>query len=94
MPSPMQSDAIRLKSMLVPGTRIKYTIVCFEALNNEIYGTDMHTLSRNDYRTLVLASLGGALEFYDFIIFVFFAVVIGQLFFPPAVRFSGLSFSY
>ena len=43
----------------------------------------MTTLSRNDYRTLVLSALGGALEFYDFIIFVFFAVVIGQLFFPP-----------
>lgn len=43
----------------------------------------MHKLDRNDYRTLVLAALGGALEFYDFIIFVFFAVVIGQLFFPP-----------
>jgi MFS family permease len=45
----------------------------------------MHTLSRSDYRTLVLAALGGALEFYDFIIFVFFAVVIGQLFFPPGM---------
>jgi MFS family permease len=43
----------------------------------------MPTLSRSDYRTLVLAALGGTLEFYDFIIFVFFAVVIGQLFFPP-----------
>ena len=43
----------------------------------------MPTLSRNDYRTLVLAALGGALEFYDFIIFVFFAIVIGKLFFPP-----------
>ena len=43
----------------------------------------MPGLSRNDYRTLALAALGGALEFYDFIIFVFFAVVIGQLFFPP-----------
>jgi MFS family permease len=43
----------------------------------------MRALNRNDYRTLVLAALGGALEFYDFIIFVFFAVVIGQLFFPP-----------
>ncbi|HZR35757.1 MAG TPA: MFS transporter [Nevskia sp.] len=39
-------------------------------------------LNRNDVRTLVLAALGGALEFYDFIIFVFFAGVIGQLFFP------------
>jgi MFS family permease len=44
---------------------------------------NMPTLSRNEYRTLVLAALGGALEFYDFVIFVFFAVVIGQLFFPP-----------
>ncbi|MDH4286943.1 MAG: MFS transporter, partial [Gallionella sp.] len=43
----------------------------------------MQKLSRSDYRTLALAALGGALEFYDFIIFVFFAVAIGQLFFPP-----------
>jgi MFS transporter, MHS family, proline/betaine transporter len=40
-------------------------------------------LTRGDARTLVLAALGGALEFYDFIIFVFFTAVIGQLFFPP-----------
>lgn len=39
-------------------------------------------LSRKDLRTLMLAALGGALEFYDFIIFVFFANTIGQLFFP------------
>jgi MFS family permease len=43
----------------------------------------MSALSRNDYRTLGLSALGGALEFYDFVIFVFFAVVIGKLFFPP-----------
>jgi predicted MFS family arabinose efflux permease len=41
------------------------------------------SLTRQDMRTLGLASLGGALEFYDFIIFVYFATVIGQLFFPP-----------
>ncbi|MCK9539306.1 MFS transporter [Dokdonella sp.] len=40
-------------------------------------------LSRRDLRTLMLAALGGALEYYDFIIFVFFATLIGQLFFPP-----------
>jgi MFS family permease len=45
----------------------------------------MRTLTRQDYKTLLLSALGGALEFYDFIIFVFFAVVIGQLFFPPDV---------
>lgn len=43
----------------------------------------MSSLNRNDYRTLSLAALGGALEFYDFIIFVFFAAAISQLFFPP-----------
>lgn len=35
-----------------------------------------------EVRTLLLASLGGALEFYDFVIFVFFTTVIGKLFFP------------
>lgn len=43
----------------------------------------MSSLNRNDYRTLGLAALGGALEFYDFIIFIFFATAISQLFFPP-----------
>ncbi|MET0533983.1 MAG: MFS transporter [Steroidobacter sp.] len=42
-------------------------------------------LSAADRRTLILASLGGALEFYDFIIFVFFATTIGALFFPPDI---------
>ncbi|MCR1565812.1 MFS transporter [Mixta sp.] len=42
-------------------------------------------LNRQDYKTLSLAALGGALEFYDFIIFVFFAAVIGELFFPPDI---------
>jgi MFS family permease len=41
------------------------------------------SLNAQDFRTLGLSALGGALEFYDFIIFVFFATVIGQLFFPP-----------
>lgn len=41
-------------------------------------------LTRDDARTLTLAALGGALEFYDFIIFVFFTAVIGERFFPPS----------
>ncbi|HET6546222.1 MAG TPA: MFS transporter [Rhodanobacteraceae bacterium] len=41
------------------------------------------SLTRRDARTLVLAALGGVLEYYDFIIFVFFVAVIGRLFFPP-----------
>lgn len=39
-------------------------------------------LNRQDFKTLALSALGGALEFYDFIIFVFFAVVVGNHFFP------------
>ncbi|GHB23842.1 MFS transporter [Salinicola rhizosphaerae] len=44
---------------------------------------DRRPLSRGDVKVLSLSALGGALEFYDFIIFVYFATVIGQLFFPP-----------
>jgi MFS family permease len=42
-------------------------------------------LTVTELRTLSLASLGGALEFYDFIIFVFFTAVIGTLFFPASL---------
>jgi MFS family permease len=41
-------------------------------------------LQRRDVRTLALSALGGALEFYDFVVFVFFAIPLGHLFFPPA----------
>ncbi|AOM41241.1 MFS transporter [Xenorhabdus hominickii] len=43
------------------------------------------TLNKQDYKTLSLSALGGALEFYDFIIFVFFAVTLGELFFPADI---------
>ena len=45
-------------------------------------GAARASAARNCAR-LALASLGGALEFYDFVIFVFFAATMGQLFFPP-----------
>jgi MFS family permease len=45
----------------------------------------VRSLDRNDARTLILSALGGALEFYDFVVFVFFAKVLGQLFFPASV---------
>ena len=48
-------------------------------------GAHARPLTGNDYKTLSLAALGGALEFYDFIIFVFFAPAIGQLFFPQSI---------
>jgi MFS family permease len=46
--------------------------------------SDQRLTTRN-YKTLSLATLGGLLEFYDFIIFVFFANTIGQLFFPSEI---------
>lgn len=39
-------------------------------------------LDARDYKTLALSALGGALEFYDFVIYVFFATVLGALCFP------------
>ncbi|PHI29359.1 MFS transporter [Budvicia aquatica] len=39
-------------------------------------------LNKNDYKTLGLSSLGGTLEFYDFVIFVFFTGTLTHLFFP------------
>lgn len=38
-------------------------------------------LTATEVRIMTLASLGGALEFYDFVIFVFFTSTIGKLFF-------------
>jgi MFS family permease len=42
-------------------------------------------LSISEVRILSLASIGGALEFYDFVIFVFFANVVGKLFFAASL---------
>jgi MFS family permease len=54
--------------------------VLFMIANTETRPTPFN---RSDYKTLGLAALGGALEIYDFIIFVFFALTLSQLFFPP-----------
>src|SRR3977135_1760330 len=45
------------------------------------YSPSFRPLTLAEIRTLALASLGGALEFYDFVIFVFFTAVIGKVFF-------------
>jgi MFS family permease len=50
-----------------------------------LLGEKHRQLNRNDYKTLSLAALGGALEFYDFIIFVFLAAVVSQHFFPTDI---------
>ena len=45
----------------------------------------MQSLSRSQLKVLSLSALGGVLEFYDFIIFIYFARTIGALFFPPSM---------
>lgn len=42
-------------------------------------------LNPQDRRTLALSSLGGALEFYDFVIYVFYAKIIAEQFFPSTL---------
>ncbi|GAE66277.1 MFS transporter [Chryseobacterium indologenes] len=42
-------------------------------------------LNKHDIRTLILSSFGGMLEFYDFVVFIFFAKIIGEHFFPPTL---------
>ena len=37
-----------------------------------------------------IASIGGGLEMYDFVIYAFFAPIIGKLFFPPGNNIAGL----
>jgi MFS family permease len=39
-------------------------------------------VSRSEWRVILLASLGGALEFYDFIVYSQFAQYIGRAFYP------------
>ena len=54
-----------------------------QKISRPIVTTMSRQLNRSDLKTLALAALGGALEYYDYIVFVFFAGVIGKLFFPP-----------
>lgn len=46
---------------------------------------DSQFLAAKDYKTIFLALLGGALEVYDFVIFVFLSGVIADVFFPPSM---------
>src|SRR5580698_4441918 len=51
-------------------------------------------LTSQERKIIFLASLGGALEFYDFIIYVIFAQIIAQIFFPEVDKFASLMSVY
>ncbi len=48
---------------------------------------------RNPWREICAASIGNALEFYDLVIYGYFAIVMGKLFFPVADETTSLLFS-
>lgn len=56
----------------------------------------MHELKLrpSERKIIFLASLGGALEFYDFVIYVIFAPIISQIFFPETDKFASLMSVY
>jgi MFS family permease len=51
-------------------------------------------LGRAQWRTIILSSLGGALEFYDFVVYSTFAQYIGDAFFPVKDPLTRLLLSY
>ncbi len=51
-------------------------------------------IQRSQWRVIVLSSLGGALEFYDFVIYSMFAQYIGGAFFPATDQLDSLMYSF
>jgi len=45
------------------------------------------------WRTIAAATIGNALEFYDFIVYAYFAIQIGRAFFPPDNAYASLMLS-
>jgi MFS family permease len=51
-------------------------------------------IQRSQWRVIILSSLGGALEFYDFVIYSMFARYIGLAFFPASSQLDSLMYSF
>jgi MFS transporter, MHS family, proline/betaine transporter len=51
-------------------------------------------IQRSQWRVIILSSLGGALEFYDFVIYSMFAQYIGNAFFPATDQLDSLMYSF
>ena len=51
-------------------------------------------IARTQWRVIILSSLGGALEFYDFVIYSVFAQYIGSAFFPASDPLTSLILSF
>jgi MFS transporter, MHS family, proline/betaine transporter len=51
-------------------------------------------IQRSQWRVIILSSLGGALEFYDFVIYSMFAQYIGAAYFPAGNQLDSLMYSF
>src|SRR5438105_4065287 len=51
-------------------------------------------LTREEMKTFSISALGGSLEFYDFVVYVFFAQIIAELFFDASSAVGGLLLSF
>ncbi len=52
------------------------------------------SFNKQERKILFLSSVGGILEFYDFIIYVIFSQILGKIFFPSADKFASLMSVY
>ncbi|MEM4990784.1 MFS transporter [Collimonas sp. H4R21] len=65
-------------------------------MSAQFHSTDigaMPVARRNPWKEICAASIGNALEFYDLLIYGYFAIVIGKLFFPAADETTSLLLS-
>ncbi|APJ03525.1 MFS transporter [Silvanigrella aquatica] len=51
-------------------------------------------LTRNEIKTFSISALGGALEFYDFVVYVYFATIMSTLFFDNSSPLASLILTY
>lgn len=51
-------------------------------------------ITREQYKVFAISAIGGSLEFYDFIVYVFFAQIIGKLFFDANSQITALLISF
>lgn len=62
--------------------------------DNKTMTTAAAGIQRSQWRVIILSSLGGALEFYDFVIYSMFAQYIGAAFFPASNPLDSLMYSF
>jgi MFS family permease len=51
-------------------------------------------LTREELKTFTISALGGSLEFYDFVVYVYFATIMSKLFFDTSSQLAGLILTY